>query len=125
MPMSPKPIIARSAPRATPLVALERGRLVAIEADAYGASAELVHQRSDFEDAATHDDEHDAALDAALRVDGLPPAARELIQRAMAADRREDTAIYDRARRRRGRAHGHARAIAGAVEHALTGRQRA
>jgi len=97
--------------------------LVAIEGDAYSASTELVDQRDDLAAAAIHDAEHDAALERALSVDGLPAFARELIRMAMAADEAEDAAITQ-AGERRDRAHGHTRAIAGRVERTLTGRCR-
>lgn len=98
--------------------------LTGIEGDAYGASTELVYLRDAIEDGASHDDDHDACLEAALLVPGLPPLARELIQRAQAADRREDAAIYERATERRHRAHAHTRSIAGRVELAVTARTR-
>lgn len=96
-------------------------QLVAIEGEAYEASTELVRQRDDLTEADFHDARHDEALDAVLRIDGLPPLARELVRVAQAADRAEDEAI-ERANGRRERAHGHTRRIAGRVERALTGR---
>lgn len=108
---------------AAPVARPVRRVLMRIEAVAYEASAELVHQRGHFEEAQAHDAEHDALLDAALKVDGLPPYARDLIVRALHADDREDAA-HRRADQRREAAHGYTREIAGRVELTLTGRTR-
>jgi hypothetical protein len=110
------------APRATPLVTIERGTLTGIEGDAFGASTELVYLRDDLDEAAGG--ETTRALEAALRVANLPPLARELIQAALLAEIAEDAAIR-RATERRHRAHSHTRSVAGRIELALTGGQRA
>jgi hypothetical protein len=93
--------------------------LVAIEGDAYGASVQLVYQRDDLAEACS--DENNRALEAALRVEGLPPLARELIQAALAIEIAEDAAARQ-AEQRRSQIHGHTRSAAGRIELMLTGR---
>jgi hypothetical protein len=89
--------------------------LQAVEGDLFGASAELVHQRADLEAAASP--ENNSLLERVLRIEGLPPLARELILAALAIERDEDAAIL-RARERRARAHAYGRRAAGRVEQA-------
>lgn len=89
--------------------------LQAVEGDLFGASAELVHQRADLEAAASP--ENNSLLEQVLRIEGLPPLARELILAALAIECDEDAAIL-RAMQRRARAHGHQKRAAGRVERA-------
>ena len=70
---------------------VHRQIIAEIETLAFEASAELTHQRGDL--AAARSDANNAALAAALQVAGLPPLARELIQRALVAENAEDDAI--------------------------------
>lgn len=111
----------RTRHRAPCPVIVDRGHLIAIEADGFGASTELVYQRSDLAEAASP--ENNLALEAALKVPGLPPLARELIRHALTIEIAEEAAVA-RAARHREVAHGHTRRIAGGVERALTGRGR-
>lgn len=96
-------------------LAVRGAALHEIEGEFFGASVELVYQRGDFDEAIGHDGEHDACLEAALRVPGLPALARDLIRRAQIADRREDEKIA-RAKERRSKAHGHTKAGACRIE---------
>lgn len=113
----------RIAPRATPLVAVERGHLTGIEGDAVGASTELVYLRDDLGEAAS--DENNRALEAALVAldNGDIALTRQLIRFALAIELREEAAV-ERATERRHRAHSHTRSVAGRIELALTGKGR-
>lgn len=92
-----------------------------IEDDGYGAAQQLVYQRDDLIAAASP--ENNRLLEQALRVEGLPPLARELIQRALAVEIAEEQAVA-RAHGRRETAHFHLKAIGSRCELAATGRQR-
>ena len=92
-----------------------------IEDHGYGAATNLVHLRDDLAEAANP--ENNRLLERALRVAGLPPLARELIQAALLVEIAEEQAVA-RARLSRDYAHIDVKAINGAVELAITGRQR-
>lgn len=126
------PIVARSAPELSLVPPSESApklpqaiyrEVVGVEGSNFETCGELANQRGDFEDVRDHDADHDALLEAVLRVEGLPPLARELIQRAQRADAAEDAAMR-RADRRRETAHRHARETGRRLEHLLTGRSR-
>jgi hypothetical protein len=94
--------------------------LAAVESGLFDATCELVYQRDDLVEACS--DINNRALAAALRVEGLPPLARELIQVALAAEDAEDAAVR-RAERRRAGAHGYQRDAIGRIEVLLTDRR--
>lgn len=96
-----------------------QARLIDVESDLFSASTEAVYQRNDLAEAAT--DENNRLLEAALGVEGLPPLAREYIERALAIERGEDAAVR-RAERRREVFHGYTRSAGGRVDGLITGR---
>ena len=123
---SPVPtIIARTVPPrshtpVTPLVGGQARLAVAAENDTIEATCELVYQRDDLAEAGS--DENNRLLAAALRVAGLPPLARELIQRALHLDHGEDAAVR-RAQERRDAAHGFTQSATVRLEELLTGKR--
>lgn len=90
--------------------------LQAVEGDLFGATVELIYQRTDLDGAASP--ENNRLLERVLRIEGLPSLARELILAALEIERAEDAAVL-RARQRRARAHGYQQRIAGRVERAV------
>ena len=98
----------------------EARRLVAVESDIVESTCELVYQRDDLAQAGG--DENNRLLEAALRVEGLPPLARDLIRRALHIEHGEDAAVR-RAERRRMAAHDFNRSASVRVETMLTERE--
>jgi hypothetical protein len=110
----------RPVPKPIPIVRGHVARaLVAVESDLFDATTELVHQRADLVEAASP--ENNALLERVLRIEGLPPLARELIRAALFIEQAEDAAAR-RAERRRAAAHDFDRSAIGGCERMLTGR---